>query len=74
MFKVCLFDVIDRVMLKYGCYDWKEKLIGVGCDGVSVNLGVNDSVVIRLCENRLYVMIVYCVVYRLELGVLSVLK
>lgn len=44
MLKVCLFDAIDRAMLKYGCHDWKEKLIGAGCDGASVNLGVNDSV------------------------------
>lgn len=54
-------------MLKYGCHDWKEKLIGAGCDGASVNLGVNDSVATRLRENRPYVMTVHCVAHRLEL-------
>lgn len=70
MLKVCLFDVIDRAMLKYGCHDWKEKLIGAGCDGASVNLGVNDSVATRLRENRPYVRTVHCVAHRLELGAL----
>lgn len=74
MLKVCLFDAIDRAMLKYGCHDWKEKLIGAGCDGASVNLGVNDSVATRLRENRPYVTTVYCVAHRLELGALSTLK
>lgn len=72
MLKVC--DAIDRAMLKYGCHDWKEKLIGAGCDGASVNLGVNDSVATRLRENRPYVMTVHCVAHRLELGAQSALK
>lgn len=71
MLKVCLFDAIDRAMLKYGCHDWKEKLIG---DGASVNLGVNDSVDTRLRENRPNLMTVHCVAHRLELGALSTLK
>lgn len=55
---------------------WKEKLIKAGCDGASVNLGVNDSVATRLRENRPYdyVMTVHCVALRLELGALSALK
>lgn len=64
MLKVCLFDAIDRAMLKYGCHDWKEKLIGAGCDGASVNLGVNDSVATRLRENRPNLMTVHCVAHR----------
>lgn len=28
-----VFDAIDRAMLKYGCHDWKEKVIGVGVMG-----------------------------------------
>lgn len=49
-------------------------MIKAGCDGASVNLGVNDSVATRLRENRPYVMTVHCVAHRLELGALSALK
>jgi hypothetical protein len=69
-----VFDSIDRAMLKFGCADWKEKLVGVGCDGANVNLGSNDSVATRMSQNRPYVLPIHCVAHRLELGVLSALK
>ncbi|KAJ8318510.1 hypothetical protein KUTeg_003601 [Tegillarca granosa] len=42
------FDAIDRAMTKFGCNDWKEKLVAIGCDGAKVNIGVNDSVATRM--------------------------
>lgn len=59
-----VFNAIDRAMQKYGYM--KEKLIGAGCDGASVNLGVNESVATRLREKRPNVMTVHCVAHRLE--------
>ena len=69
-----VFAAIDEAMNTCGSIHWKEKVVGGGSDGASVNIGVNNSVATRLSENRPYVLNVHCVAHRLELGVLNAIK
>ncbi|KAJ8318234.1 hypothetical protein KUTeg_003325 [Tegillarca granosa] len=69
------FKAIDKSMKNYGCENWKEKVVAMGCDGAKVNIGVHDSVATRMKdEGRDYVLAVHCIAHRLELGVLSAIK
>lgn len=69
-----VFSAIDKAMTDYVSIHWKEKLVGAGSDGASVNLGVNNSVATRLSNGKPYVLNVHCVAHRLELGILNALK
>ena len=69
-----VFAAISRVM-ENRVDDWHNKVIGVGCDGASVNIGKRNSVSTRLCDDdHPYILPVHCVAHRLELAVLRSLK
>lgn len=55
-------------------WNWKEKFIVIGLDGVKVNIGRKNSVVVFLKNDVLYLVVMYCVCYWLELGVFDVMK
>ena len=69
-----VFTAIDTAMNNHGSVHWKEKVVGGGSDGASVNIGKNNSVATRLSDGRPYVLNVHCVAHRLELSVLNAIK
>lgn len=34
-------ECFSRALARVNCVDWQHKLVGFGCDGVSVNVSVN---------------------------------
>lgn len=50
-----------------GIFEWKDKLVGIGADGVLVNFGKKGGVVALLRRDVLYFIDFYCFLYRLEL-------
>lgn len=70
-----IYQAIDQAFRTNGILNWKDKLVGVGCDGASVNIGRNNSVATRIQDQgHDYILIVHCVAHRLELGVLSAIR
>ncbi|KAJ8050230.1 hypothetical protein HOLleu_03349 [Holothuria leucospilota] len=66
---------IDNAMVSAGIENWKEKLVGAGCDGAKVNVGINNNVATRMQgDGREHVVIVHCVAHRLELAILGAIK
>jgi cell shape-determining protein MreC len=41
-----VFTAIDTAMNNHGSLHWKEKVVGGGSDGASVNIGKNNSVLV----------------------------
>ena len=64
-----VFGAIDQAFRDVGVENWRSKVVGVGCDGASVNLGRNNSVATRITENMNYIVLMHCVAHRLELGI-----
>lgn len=54
--------------------DLKHRLVGFGCDGASVMLGVNNGVAARLKQLCPSLVAIWCVAHRLELAALDCLK
>ena len=70
-----VYEAIDRAFTSHGLEGWKDKLVGVGCDGAPVNIGKQNSVSTRIQgEDNRHVLIIHCVAHRLELGVLQAIK
>ncbi|XP_052259994.1 zinc finger protein 862-like [Dreissena polymorpha] len=55
-------------------WHWKEKLIAMGSDGASVNLGKRNSVTKHLKDQIPHLVAMHCVSHRLELGALDAMK
>ena len=34
-----IYEAIDRAFISHGLVGWKDKLVGMGCDGAPVNIG-----------------------------------
>lgn len=52
-----VFTAIDTAMNNHGSVHWKEKVVGGGSDGASVNIRKNNSVAAtRLSDGRPYVL------------------
>ena len=50
-----------------GLQDWKKKLVGVGCDGASTNLGIRNGVVVKLQAAGVpWLVGIHCFCHRLE--------
>ena len=62
-----VYDALDRAFHEHGIDDWKDKLVGIGCDGVNVNISQHNTVASRILEANDEVLIVHCVAHRLEL-------
>ena len=62
-----IMRLIDETMHKVGFGDWKEYLIGFGCDGASVNTGVRNGIGALVRSSHSYVIVFHCAAHRLEL-------
>lgn len=69
-----VYDVINRTLSEAVGENWKDKLVGAGCDGAAVNLGVRNSVATRLQDGHPHIQMIHCVAHRLELSILSTIK
>ena len=70
-----VYTAIDNTFRSLGINDWKDRVIGAGCDGASVNVGNSYSIAMRVRDqDHLYVLIVYFTAYHLELEVLAAIK
>ena len=69
-----VYDAILRSMTKFVGPDWLDKLVAIGCDGASVNLGARNSVATRFRGQHDYILPIHCVCHRLELGVVNAIK
>ena len=54
-----------------GILEWKDKLVGIGADGASVNLGKKCGVAALLRRDVPYLIDFHCLPHRLELGLLE---
>ena len=66
--------MIDRVLLKRGWTDWKEKTVGVGADGASVMMGHKGGVAALLKVDIPHLIEIHCVAHRLQLSVLDAIR
>ena len=57
-----------------GFLNWKEKLVSLGTDGASVNVGAQGGLGAVLKKDIPYLLQVHCVAHRLELAVLDACK
>ncbi|KAM3850348.1 zinc finger protein 862-like [Diretmus argenteus] len=69
-----IYEAIEQAFVDNRIDDWKEKLVGMACDGAAVNLSRKNSVATRVKENAECVISVHCVAHRLELAVLQAIK
>ena len=58
----------ERAMDLAGVDDWQTKLVGLGCDGASVNIAKN-GLKGKLSEKVPWLVVVWCVAHRLELAI-----
>ena len=63
-----VYDAINNAFIGVGVPDWRAKVVGVGCDGASVNLGARNSVMTRIRDGLPYIVPMHCIAHRLELG------
>ena len=68
-----LFECFTRALGHVGIADWEHKLIGVGCDGASVNLGAR-GLKGYVQESVPWVVFFWCLAHRLELALKDALK
>ena len=64
-------DTVNGAFADVGIHQWKEKLVGMGADGASVNLGKKGGVVALL---RRDVIDFHCLPHWLELALLELQK
>ncbi|CAC5374744.1 POLE2 [Mytilus coruscus] len=69
-----VLNSINEAFDRHGLPDWKEKLIGFGSDGASVNLGNRSGVAKQIKDEVLHLIITHCVAYRLELAANNAIK
>ncbi|KAK7156938.1 hypothetical protein R3I94_006858 [Phoxinus phoxinus] len=71
-----ILDAILAGLLKVGVgeEDLKKHLVGFGCDGAAVMLGVNNGVTARLQRLCSSLVSIWCVAHRLELAALDCVK
>lgn len=67
-------DTVNGTFADVGIHQWKEKLVGMGADGASVNLGKKGGVVALLRRDIPHVIDFHCLPYRLELALLEMQK
>lgn len=71
-----ILDAILTGLLKVGVgvEDLKKRLVGFGCDGASIMLGVNNGVSAKLQRLFPSLLSIWCVAHRLELAALDSVK
>ena len=66
----CLREAMGFV----GVANWESKLIGVGCDGASENMGTRSGLKGLLKEAMPWITVFWCLAHRLELALTDALK
>ena len=68
-----LFECFTRALDYVNIVNWKDKLVGFGCDGANVNIGANG---LRgfLEEHAPWIVMFWCLAHRLELSLQDALK
>ena len=68
-----LMECLERAFQHMNITDWDQKLIGLGCDGCSANMGARG--LRGLLQQRLpWVIVFWCLIHRLELSLKDALK
>ena len=68
-----LMECLEGALLYMGITDWEQKMIGLGCDGCSANMG--ERGLQGLLQLRLpWVVVFWCLAHRLELSLKDALK
>ena len=65
---------LDALLTNSGITDWKNKMIGFGSDGASVNVGSEAEVAALLKQDIPYLISIHCVAHKLELATLDACK
>ena len=63
-----VFHAIDRAFRDIGIDEWRSTIVGVGCDGATVNMGARNSVITRIKDGTDYIVKMHCVAHRMELN------
>ena len=69
-----VFNAICRAFTDNNVPNWHDKVVGIGCDGAKVNVGIHNSVATRFKTDHNYIVVMHCVAHRLELGVMSSIR
>ncbi|CAG2240803.1 unnamed protein product [Mytilus edulis] len=65
---------IEGAFTRNGIPNWKDKLIGFGSDGASVNLGCRGGIATLIKRDVPHLVITHCIAHRLELAANSAIK
>ena len=71
---VGILQCIEDAFSRNGFPDWKDKLVGFGSDGASVNLGNRAGIATRIKADVPHLVITHCVAHRLELAANNAIK
>ena len=66
--------MVNGAFADVGIYQWKEKLVGMGADGASVNLGKKGGVAALLRRDMPHIIDFHCLSHQLELAILEMQK
>ncbi|XP_068720447.1 zinc finger protein 862-like [Montipora capricornis] len=66
-----ILDTVKESFEGVGILEWKDKLVGIGADGASVNLGTKCGVAALLRLDIPYLVDFHCLPHRLELALLE---
>ena len=66
-----ILDTVKESFQGFGILEWKDKLVGIGADGASVNLGKKGGVAALLRLDIPYLVDFHCLPHRLELALLE---
>ena len=64
-----ILRIIDESFCGAGFPEWKDYLVGMGCDGAAVNTGVRRGIGTQLKQTRPYIIVFHCAAHRLKLAV-----
>lgn len=67
-----ILDTVNGAFEKSGIHRWKDKLMGMGADGASVNFGKKDGVSALLRQHSPHLVDFRCLPHRLELALIEV--
>ena len=60
--------IVDKGFRDLGFPEWKDYLVGFGCDGAAVNTGVRRGIGTQLKQEKPHVLTIHCAGHRLQLG------
>lgn len=69
-----IYEAVEHAFIDHNIQDWKDKLVGIGCDGAAINIGKKNSVATRIKDGAEHVVTIHCVAHGLELAVLDSIK